>query len=282
MPSRKGLSRWQKATALVPLALLSGAWTTSLTVTSSASAESAAAQGSGKLPDGTSIPDQAIKAPASVSNAGEIAPGVPRGSESQVIAGASATGIPAAALSAYQRAAQVIDAADKSCNLSWPLVAAIGRVESNHGRYGGNHLDGNGVSRPGIYGIPLDGGNGTQKIGDTDAGQFDKDPQYDRAVGPMQFIPSTWASYGMGGDIRDPRDAILGAANYLHANGAPGDYRAALYHYNPSRLYVDAVLGYAHRIRADTRNFFAYYAWQVFVRTPSGVRRITGPAAGRG
>jgi membrane-bound lytic murein transglycosylase B len=97
------------------------------------------------------------------------------------------------------------------------------------------------------------------------------------AQGPMQFIPATWAAYGMGGNIRDPHDAILGAANYLHANGAPRDYRAALYHYNPSSHYVDAVLAYANRIRRDPRNFFSYYAWQVFVRTPDGTRRITGP-----
>jgi soluble lytic murein transglycosylase-like protein len=97
------------------------------------------------------------------------------------------------------------------------------------------------------------------------------------AQGPMQFIPSTWAAYGMGGDVHDPHDAILGAANYLHANGAPGDYRNALYRYNPSSLYVDAVLAYAGRIRRDARNFYAYYAWQVFVRTPGGVRRLTGP-----
>jgi membrane-bound lytic murein transglycosylase B len=98
------------------------------------------------------------------------------------------------------------------------------------------------------------------------------------AQGPMQFIPSTWAAYGLGGDVQDPRDAILGAANYLHANGAPGDYKRALYRYNPSSLYVDAVLAYAGRIRRDARNFYAYYAWQVFVQTPAGVRRITGPA----
>jgi membrane-bound lytic murein transglycosylase B len=97
------------------------------------------------------------------------------------------------------------------------------------------------------------------------------------AQGPMQFIPATWAAYGMGGNVRDPHDAILGAANYLHANGAPRDYATALYHYNPSALYVSAVLEYAGRIRRDARNFFSYYAWQVFVRTPSGTRRITGP-----
>jgi soluble lytic murein transglycosylase-like protein len=93
------------------------------------------------------------------------------------------------------------------------------------------------------------------------------------AKGPMQFIPSTWAAYGLGGDIRDPRDAILGAANYLHANGAPGDERTALLRYNPSSAYVSAISRYARRIRADRRAFYAYYAWAVFV----GDRRLTGP-----
>jgi membrane-bound lytic murein transglycosylase B len=97
------------------------------------------------------------------------------------------------------------------------------------------------------------------------------------AQGPMQFIPSTWAAYGMGGNVRDPHDAIMGAANYLHASGAPGDVRGALYAYNPSVRYVDAVLAYANRIRRDTRAYFAYYAWQVFVRERDGARRITGP-----
>jgi membrane-bound lytic murein transglycosylase B len=97
------------------------------------------------------------------------------------------------------------------------------------------------------------------------------------AQGPMQFMPATWRAYGLGGDIRDPHDAILGAANYLRANGAPGDNRRALFHYNPSPLYVDAVLRYAREIRIDRRAFYAYYARQVFVRTASGLRRITGP-----
>ena len=97
------------------------------------------------------------------------------------------------------------------------------------------------------------------------------------AQGPMQFIPATWRAYGLGGDVHKPHDAILGAANYLHANGAPRDNRRALFRYNPSRLYVDAVLRYARRIRTDRRAFYEYYARQVFVRTPSGLRRITGP-----
>jgi membrane-bound lytic murein transglycosylase B len=97
------------------------------------------------------------------------------------------------------------------------------------------------------------------------------------ARGPMQFLPSTWRRYGLGGDVDDPRDAILGAANYLRAAGAPRSYRRALYAYNPSRYYVAAVLLYARRMRADPRTFLEYYAWQVFVRTPRGLRRLTGP-----
>jgi len=97
------------------------------------------------------------------------------------------------------------------------------------------------------------------------------------AQGPMQFIPSTWRRYGLGGNVHDPHDAILGAANYLHANGAPGNYRRALYRYNPSWLYVDAVLRYASRIRSDPRAYYVFYSRQVFVRTPHGLVRLTGP-----
>jgi hypothetical protein len=97
------------------------------------------------------------------------------------------------------------------------------------------------------------------------------------AQGPMQFLPSTWRAYGLGGDVHDPHDAILGAANYLRASGARRSYRRALYAYNPSSAYVDAVLRYARRMRVDARAYFGYYAWQVFARTPRGLRRLTGP-----
>ena len=96
------------------------------------------------------------------------------------------------------------------------------------------------------------------------------------ARGPMQFMPATWDAYGMGGDINDPRDSIMGAANYLHANGAPGDEARALFHYNPSSDYVSAVTRVARQIRRDWRRFGAYYAWQVYV----GNRRLTQPPAG--
>ena len=97
------------------------------------------------------------------------------------------------------------------------------------------------------------------------------------AQGPMQFIPSTWRRYGMGGNVHRPRDAIMGAANYLQASGAPRDYRRALFAYNPSTLYVDAVLRYARAMRRRPDAYYALYSWQIFVRTPSGPRRLTGP-----
>jgi membrane-bound lytic murein transglycosylase B len=97
------------------------------------------------------------------------------------------------------------------------------------------------------------------------------------ARGPMQFLPSTWRRYGMGGDIDDPRDAILAAANYLRAAGAARDLDRALFAYNHSTPYVRAIRRFAGRMRADERTFLTYYAWQVFVRTPNGSRRLTGP-----
>ena len=97
------------------------------------------------------------------------------------------------------------------------------------------------------------------------------------AQGPMQFMPATWKQYGLGGNVHDAHDSIFGAANYLQASGAPQNLRNALHHYNPSSAYVDAVLRYARRISGDRTMFYALYSWQVFVKTPSGDRRVTGP-----
>ncbi len=97
------------------------------------------------------------------------------------------------------------------------------------------------------------------------------------AQGPMQFMPATWRAYGLGGDVHRPSDAILGAANYLRASGAKRDLRRALYAYNHSQRYVDAVAAFAAQLRRDAGIFFQYHAWQVFIKTRSGPRRITGP-----
>ena len=240
----------QKATALVPLALLSAAWTASLAGVGVSTA-SADENPSSTLPDGTSVPTQAIEAPASVSVPGVVAPGI-AGNTQRAVATASTTGIPSAALAAYQRAETVINAADKTCNLPWQLVAAIGRVESDHGRTNGNTLDDQGVARPGIIGVALDGKHGTSLIRDSDAGQYDSDARYDRAVGPMQFIPSTWSVVGVDADgdaQRNPQDiddAALATAVYLCSGNddlsTAAGQRASVFRYNHSQSYVNLVL----------------------------------------
>ena len=252
---------------------------------------------SGSLPDGTAVPTQAIEAPASVSVPGVVAPSVPRGQAARVIGTASASGIPSAALAAYQRAESVINAADRSCELPWQLIAAIGRVESDHGRFGGNVLGDDGVAQPGIYGIALNGRNNTQRITDTDAGQYDSDDTYDRAVGPMQFIPSTWSVVGVDGDNdgrRDPQDiddAALATAVYLCSgdddlSGEAGQ-RASVYRYNHSNDYVDLVLSVMQAymdgdfLSVPTRTTAAGVFAPAPTR-PSAPARGKGPGAGKG
>jgi uncharacterized membrane protein YgcG len=250
MPAKR-FGRIHKATALIPLALLSAAWTASLAGVNAPLA-SAGERPDQTLPDGTSVPAEAIEAPASVSNGSLLAPGVGTADAAQIVSTASTSGIPSAALAAYQRAETIINAADKSCNLTWQLIAAIGRVESNHGRANGNTLDDNGLATPGIYGIALNGANSTTEIVDTDAGQYDNDTSYDRAVGPMQFIPSTWSVVGVDADgdgVRNPQDvddAALGTAVYLCSGaddlGSDDGRRSAVFRYNHSQSYVDLVL----------------------------------------
>ena len=144
----------------------------------------------------------------------------------------AATGVPARALEAYGTAERAQRAATPDCGLSWATLAGVGRVESDHGRLGRADLDADGVARPSIVGVALDGSPGLAEMPDTDAGRLDGDVEFDRAVGPMQFLPATWARYGADGDgdgVRnadDLDDAAAAAARYLCANGrdtADGD-----------------------------------------------------------
>ena len=271
-------TRRSKAITIVPVALLSAAWSVSL-VTNSAAVGAATGHRHDPLPDGTSVPQQAIQAPASVPIPGQLGMGVPKGSADAVVAGATTTGIPAPALAAYQRAAQIIDSADKQCNIPWELIAAIGRVESNHGRYGGSQLDAKGIDRPRILGPVLDGKNNTQLITDTDGGLLDGDKVYDRAVGPMQFIPSTWQVVKVDADNdgqrnpQDINDASLATAVYLcSGNDNLSDrsgQEAAVYRYNHSQDYVSLVLRIMEAYAAGDYNTVPSGAYAGNVFTPS-------------
>jgi membrane-bound lytic murein transglycosylase B len=159
------------------------------------------------------------------------------------------------ALDAYHRAARHLAETQPSCGIRWWAVAGISRIEGRHGTYRGTTLLPNGETTPHIIGIPLTGENGTRYIGDSDSGTLDGDSAYDRAVGPMQFIPTTWARWGRDGNgdgVVDPHnlyDATLAAASYL-CNYAPltddeGLYRA-FFGYNHADWYAAAVLAYAH------------------------------------
>lgn len=90
------------------------------------------------------------------------------------------------------------------------------------------------------------------------------------AHGPMQFMPSTFAAYGDGGDILSPHDSIMAAGRYLAANGFADDQDHALYRYNNSDLYVRAVKDYAAVLASESAAFAGYYRWDVYYRTTSG------------
>ena len=182
---------------------------------------------------------------------GEVAVSSPKGTRVWTVSALSDHGLPKAAEKAYRAAAAQMAQSDPGCQLPWTLLAGIGRVESDHGRYGGSRLGTDGVSQPRIIGVQLNGAGPVAAIRDTDDGRLDRDEVWDRAVGPMQFIPSTWASAARDGDgdgRRSPHDlddAAAAAASYLCSGSGslrdPGSQAAAIFRYNQDDYYVALV-----------------------------------------
>lgn len=161
--------------------------------------------------------------------------------------GLESAGVPPIAARAYERAADAALMFTPSCAIPTWLLAGVGKVESGHGTSRGATVDSTGEASPRIIGPPL------PRLGaDTDGGRWDGDTTVDHAVGPMQFIPSTWRAFGLDGngdDVADPHnifDAALTAARYLCSSASPmkaeADWRAALLAYNHSSAYVSQVL----------------------------------------
>lgn len=176
---------------------------------------------------------------------------VTRTPDGQWLAQAAArTRIPARALRAYVAAAASANEAAPTCGVGWNTVAAVGFVESAHGSYGGGTLDTAGQASGPIVGPSLNG-HGFAAIADTDGGTLDGDGTWDHAVGPMQFIPSTWRLVGRDGNgdgTADPfniDDAALSAATYLCGHGrdltTPQGWTDAIYSYNQSDAYIRQV-----------------------------------------
>ncbi|MET0989094.1 MAG: lytic transglycosylase domain-containing protein [Glaciihabitans sp.] len=166
----------------------------------------------------------------------------------------AATNVPRRALAAYAGAAVRLATEQPGCNLGWTTLAGIGQIESGHASHGGSTLLADGTTDRAIRGPALDGVD-FMAIADTDGGVWDGDATWDRAVGPVQFIPGTWARWGADGNgdgVTDPNqidDAVLAAGRYLcHSGDLSGvdGWRAAIFSYNHDNAYVDAVADQAN------------------------------------
>ncbi|WFF07319.1 murein transglycosylase [Micromonospora sp. WMMD1076] len=232
--------------------------------------QTAAAPATPPLPEPTGLPGTTAPTGTPLPGA-TTAPVLPAGRPADALAGwaqrvSAVTGIPAVALQAYAYAELVLAQTNRGCQLSWTTLAAIGYVESRHGAANGATLQADGRALPEIRGEPLDGQGGRSRILDTDQGLLDGDRVHDRALGPMQFIPTTWQEIGADADgdgVKNPHDiddAALAAGLYLCKGGRnmtiPGDWWGAILSYNDVRRYAQAVFDKADeygRLSRDVR-----------------------------
>ncbi|MFG3721264.1 lytic transglycosylase domain-containing protein [Streptomyces massasporeus] len=180
--------------------------------------------------------------------------------------GGSAADIPPRMLTAYRKAAQQVGKHVPKCqDMRWPILAGVAKVESNHAI--ARNIADNGDIRPKIYGVLLNGsdaGGNTTVFPDTDNGRWDGTASSEPAVGPFQFLPSTWEGVGKdanGDKPADPHnadDAALGAAIYLCGNGRDltnrSQLKAAFFQYNRSQEYVANVLGWVDQYTAAAKD----------------------------
>jgi len=207
------------------------------------------------------LPSPSGTLPPSPAGPVQTQPGRPADALSAWAVNLNKLGIPQVALQAYGYAQTVLASTQPGCNLSWTLLAGIGSVESNHGRHGGATLLADGNSQPKIVGIQLDG-SASQRIPDTDQGKLDGDPNFDRAMGAMQFIPSAWKKWAIDADNdgkADPYDlddAALGSAYYLCAGGRDlstgTGWWSAVLSYNNLERYAGDVYRAADRYGQDS------------------------------
>ncbi|MFF0227552.1 lytic transglycosylase domain-containing protein [Streptomyces sp. NPDC004629] len=247
--------------------------------TTAAAAAAVAALSASQAPGGTADPDQRAATGASASapeedtehnatgnspyytdlpplNSPRPSPSPSSSAGTPVTQGDTEAGIPATVLDAYKKAAAKLRSTKPGCNLPWELLAAIGKVESGQAR--GGRVNANGTTLSPILGPQLDG-NGFALIKDTDNGAYDGNSLYDQAVGPMQFIPSTWDWAGRDGNgdgKKDPNniyDAALAAGHYLCRYGwdlsVQADLDRAILSYNNSQDYLNTVLSWLEYYR---------------------------------
>jgi membrane-bound lytic murein transglycosylase B len=251
--------RTELALVAIPVALLAGA----LAIVGTSGAAPAAVPTGSASPTASSAARAADRPVRDTLSAWAAAPPTipagPQADPSWLTSAALATGIPRRALAAYTSAALIEKRDDPGCRLSWNTLAAIGDVESDHGSLNGTPMNAAGEPVGVILGPRLDGGR-YDVVPDSDGGRWDQDPTFDRAVGPMQMLPSMWARFGAdnsGDGVADPNqidDAALGSARLLCSWGdlsTADGWTDAVAAYNPATGYLHEVADLAARYAAE-------------------------------